>query len=332
MKIASGFAFAATVLLAISGSAKAEPPPAKASAWYAGYHRDAKLVNLTDDRRLAIYCLGRGSPTVVLESGLGDGASSWWPVQDEIARTTQVCAYDRAGHGRSPAGPLPRDTRAEVADLELLLKQANLAGPYVLVGHSMGAYNVRLYATRHPGEVAGLVLVDGSVENQGRRFSEVIPKWNEVASRNLPLIRKCADPQRSGAVADACVGLPPPGYPAEFADRYRESQGAAHFATTLSERESFDSLDSEELIAERHSLGNLPMVVLTAGSGMDGLPKEQAADIGKLWGRMHDEVAALSTVGVNRTVEGAHHYIHGEKPEAVIAAVTEVVEAARKRR
>ena len=317
-------------VLALASAVHAQAPQLQAqAAWYAGYFRDSRLVEITPERRLNLYCEGAGSPTVVLESGLGDGASSWAPLQHEIAKATRVCSYDRAGHGRSPPGPRPRDTRAEVEDLERLLEKGGVPGPYVLVGHSMGAYNVRLFASRHSGQVAGVVLVDGSVENQSRRFSEIIPNWNEVASRNLPLIRKCADPQRSGAVADACIGSPPHGYPAEFADRYRESQSAAHFATTLSERESFDALDSDEVVSERRSFGDMPLIVLTAGSGMDGLPVEHAADIAKLWGRMHDEVAGLSTKGVNRTIDGAHHYIHGDRPEAVIAAVNEVVRAAR---
>ena len=323
----------AALMVAVSPAARAEPAPPPAQAnWYADYFRDARLVNISDDRRLAIHCLGQGSPTVVLESGLGDGASSWWPVQAEIAKSTRVCAYDRAGLGRSPPGPLPRDTKAEVGDLESLLEKAGVAGPYVLVGHSMGAYNVRLYASRHPDRVAGLVLVDGSVENQGQRFSAVVPDWAKLANRNVELMRKCADPARTGAVADACIGSPPPGYPPEQLDRYRDAESAAHFAAVLSERESFDSLDSAELVAERHPFGAMPLIVLTAGSGMSGLPPEHAANISKTWSQMHNEVAALSSAGVNRTIDGAHHYIHGEKPEAVIAAVNEVVEKARKRR
>jgi pimeloyl-ACP methyl ester carboxylesterase len=329
-----GLIASAMVALSPTGAGAAPEPSNTQADWYAGYHRDSRMVNLSDERRLAIYCMGSGSPTVVLESGLGDGASSWWPIQAEVAKATRVCAYDRAGMGRSPAGPKPRDTRAEVEDLELLLKNADLAPPYVLVGHSMGAYNVRLYASRHPEAVAGIVLVDGSVENQGKRFSAVAPDWAKLSNRNLDLLKRCAEPNRSAAVADACVGSPPPGYPEDYLYRFREAESAAHFAAVLSERESFDTLDSTEVIAERRPFGAKPLIVLTAGAGIavPGFTPEQVSGVSAVWSRMHDEVAALSTAGVNRTVAGAHHYIHGEKPEAVIAAVVEVVEAARKQR
>lgn len=314
---------------AVGTFAAAETPNTQAD-WYTGYFRDSRLVEIAPERRLNLYCEGEGSPTVVLEAGLGDGASSWWPVQDALARTTRVCAYDRAGHGRSPHGPLPRDTKSEVADLERLLETAALRGPYVLVGHSMGAYNVRLFASRHPDAVAGLVLVDGSVENQGARFAAIEPDWAALSNRNAAILKKCAETGRSAAVADACIGKPPPGFPESFSDQYRESQGPAHFAAAVAERDAFDGLDSAELIAERHPLGKMPLIVLTAGAGMNALPIAHAAEIGQEWSRMHDEVAALSARGVNRTVEGASHYIQRDRPEAVISAVNEVVEAARK--
>lgn len=235
---------------ALSTLAAAETPTTQ-SDWYAGYFRDSRLVEIAPERRLNLYCEGEGSPTVLLEAGLGDGASSWWPVQDTLARTVRVCAYDRAGHGRSPHGPLPRDTKSEVADLELLLRAAEVPGPYVLVGHSMGAYNVRLFASRHPETVVGLVLVDGSVENQGARFTAIEPEWASMSNRNAAILQKCAEVGRSAAVADACIGKPPAGYPEAFAVQYRESQGAAHFATAVAERDAFDGLDSAEVIAER---------------------------------------------------------------------------------
>jgi pimeloyl-ACP methyl ester carboxylesterase len=93
---------------------------------------------------------------VILDSGISAWAVPWRFVQDDIARTTRVCAYDRAGSGASSPGPLPRDTRAAVADLEALLMAAAIKGPYVMVGHSMGGYDIRLFADRRPVDVAGI--------------------------------------------------------------------------------------------------------------------------------------------------------------------------------
>jgi len=110
--------------------------------------------------RLHLCCAGEGSRTVVMDSGLPGSSLSWSLVQPEVAKFTRVCSYDRAGLGWSDVGPTPRTSRRIVEELHRLLKKAEIEGPYVLVGHSFGAPNMRLYASKYPDEVAGMVLVD----------------------------------------------------------------------------------------------------------------------------------------------------------------------------
>src|SRR5215208_3481060 len=111
--------------MAEAADAKAYPPP-------------GQLVDV-GGYRLHINCAGTGSPTVVIEAGLGDWSTSWAGyVQPEVAKTTQVCTYDRAGMGWSEAGPLPRDAAQYTKDIHTLLQNANIPGPYVMVGHSLG--------------------------------------------------------------------------------------------------------------------------------------------------------------------------------------------------
>jgi pimeloyl-ACP methyl ester carboxylesterase len=111
-------------------------------------------------RALYIDCRGRGTPTVVLEAGMGDGARGWTPVHDGVAATTRTCAYDRAGRGSSDARG--RHTVGDAAaDLRALLAASGEAPPFVVVGHSLGEVYVRVFADRFRDEVAGLVLVDG---------------------------------------------------------------------------------------------------------------------------------------------------------------------------
>jgi pimeloyl-ACP methyl ester carboxylesterase len=174
----------AGVLLAaaMAGGAAAQPAgTAQANPWWGRYMAQSTYAALPDGRRLNLYCEGRGAPLVILDSGLGDGASSWRKVQGQIAKTTRVCAYDRAGVWRSSAvaAPVGRDTAALVADLEQLLRAAKLKGPYVLVGHSLAGYTTRLFASRHRDQVAGLVLVDPSSENQTARMAQVAPAFPE---------------------------------------------------------------------------------------------------------------------------------------------------------
>src|SRR6266511_2788731 len=132
--------------MAEAADAKAYPPPGQ-MVDVGGY-------------RLHINCTGEGSPTVVIESGWGDMSASWGWVQPEVAKTTRICTYDRAGMGWSEASPEPRVAREYAKELHTLLAKANEPGPYVLVGHSMGGFTILVYAHDYPDEVSGLVLVD----------------------------------------------------------------------------------------------------------------------------------------------------------------------------
>ena len=120
-------------------------------------------------QRLHLYCLGTGSPTVILEAAAPGWSLYWSTVQPQLARTTRVCAYDRAGLGWSDRGPLPRTGQRMAKELHRLLERAGIAGPYVLVGHSLGGLVARLYQHDYPQEVVGMVLVDAGHELEMRQ-------------------------------------------------------------------------------------------------------------------------------------------------------------------
>jgi pimeloyl-ACP methyl ester carboxylesterase len=332
-----GKRLAAVMLLALvssSGPAAAQQTPAApaAAAWYASYARDSHLVRLPGGRSLNLYCVGAGSPTAILESGIGGGAYDWRSVQARMAERTRVCAYDRAGLGRSPPGPLPRDTRAEVADLEALVRAAGLRPPYLLVGHSMGGYNVRLFASRHRRDVAGILLIDPSVENQLPILYAAVPALAASDQRQIGQLRACADPQRSAEMVARCARSAPEGFPPELAASFVAEYGLTAAQTVLSEVDSFLTVASQQVIAERRRLGAMPLIVLTRGERSGNLTPDQAETEWTLWHRLHGEVARLSTIGSHRVVEGANHYIQLDRPDAVIDAVGELVAAARRRR
>ena len=120
--------------------------------------------------RLHLWCIGEGAPVVVLETGAGGSSLQWNRVQPEVARATRVCAYDRAGLGWSDLGPTPRTAARIVDELHILLETAGVPGPYVLTGHSGGGLYARLYVSTYPTDVAGMVLVEASHEDQRRRM------------------------------------------------------------------------------------------------------------------------------------------------------------------
>lgn len=112
--------------------------------------------------RLCFQSAGAGKPTVIIEAGLGEGMAEWQALQAQVADFTRVCAYDRAGVGRSEKGPKPRTSRQMVNELRTLLSNAQIEAPYILAAHSLGALNAQLFAAEFPNEIAGLVLIDPS--------------------------------------------------------------------------------------------------------------------------------------------------------------------------
>ena len=130
-----------------AGDARAYPPP-------------GRMVDV-GGHRLHINCVGTGSPTVVIDAGWGDWSATWssW-VQPGVATSTRVCTYDRAGYGYSEPGPLPRTAERVAQELHTLLQRADVPGPYVMVGHSLGGAHVRVFAHAYPDEVAGVVLIE----------------------------------------------------------------------------------------------------------------------------------------------------------------------------
>jgi pimeloyl-ACP methyl ester carboxylesterase len=124
-----------------------------------------RLVDL-GGHRVHINCTGRGQPTVVIETGLGDFSFDWILVQRRVEHDTRVCTYDRGGYAWSDPGPEPRTFDQLNLELHDTLSRAGEHGPFVLVGHSFGGGPVRTFAARYRAEVAGLVLVDIVSENQ----------------------------------------------------------------------------------------------------------------------------------------------------------------------
>ncbi|MGZ6014478.1 MAG: alpha/beta fold hydrolase [Phenylobacterium sp.] len=312
------------------GLAHADPNP-----WWTGFIGAGKLVALGDGRALYLYCEGAGGPVVLMDSGLGDDASSWRQVQDQIAAKaqTRICAYDRAGYGRSTGPAGPRDTQTEAGDIAALLEAARLPGPYVLVAHSMGSFNVRLFAYQHPKAVAGMVLVDPSADNQMAVIAATAPSTMKMQEAQNAHTHACAAPDAAPALLKACASPPPFDLPPELTGKGIGAPPPGYFAAQAAELDAFATVDSKQTMAARRKLGAIPLIVLTASdtTKAPGLPQAEIDAGAKAWSHLHDEIAALSTKGVNRLVEGSGHYIQKQKPQVVIDAVAEVVAAARAR-
>ena len=279
-------------------------------------------------RRLHLYCLGEGAPTVILEGGLLDSWLAWSLVQPELAKSTRVCAYDRAGYGYSDDGPYPRTSDSIASDLYMLLQTAKVPSPYVFVSWSSGGLNVRLFAAQHPTAVAGLVLVDTAHEDFHNDPSPAVQKyWN--GSKRLSLRR----------LLEATVGLnrlkgSNLAFPEVLPEDARPYAVAAGFSwqwarTDFSERRRLATASSDQVRQSRRIL-RVPVVVIARGkpdlvAGSFGLTAAEAEEAERIWQERQRDLLNLSATSRLIIAEQSNHSIVYVQPSIVVTAVQELV-------
>jgi pimeloyl-ACP methyl ester carboxylesterase len=264
---------------------------------------------------LHINCLGEGGPTVILEAANLGMSAHWVRVQQQLAQTTRVCAYDRAGMGWSEAGPEPRDAKQISSELHTLLKGADTEAPYVLVGHSYGGLYTRMYAARYPKQVAGVVLVDSSHPEQFTRSEEgrAMYEQNRRMGAFIPWLTHL------GVIRLTNFYPAHPDLPAQQRAKIEAfNSSTQQLATTVEEFSATPQTNSQ--VRSTQSLGDKPLGVVSAG--------QQSPD----WLEMQQELSALSPNSIHRVVEGATHesllYDKGDS-QVTSAAIEQVVDAGR---
>lgn len=279
-------------------------------------------------RLLHVVQHGTGGPTVVLEAGSGEAASGWEAVTDRLAPTTTVVAYDRAGIARSEPSPRPRTARAVVDDLRTALHAIDAPQPYVLVGHSLGGLYVREYVREHPGEVAGLVLVDARPEDDARRTAPLlpdgagagtIPPWIGRSLHAVGALRI-----GGGALLD---GMVPPAGRREFLD---VTASPTYFATKQAEA---DHIAPTERALRGQDLGALPVRVIAravpqdyASAGIDAATGRRLEDI---WQDGQRRMLHLSSDSTLVVAGGSGHMVPTERPDLVADVVRSLVKELR---
>jgi len=238
------------------------------------YTHPQRLVEVEAGRRLNLYCIGAGSPTVVFDSGVTDETDVWALVQPVVAAHAQACSYDRAGSGYSDPGRRTGTSANIVDDLRRLLTAAEIKPPYVLVGHSYGGMNVRLYADLHPDEVAGMVLIDPSEEDWVESVWKLDLKQRTYAQYHAELesfwqgLRECAAAAKTRFVEGTelykrCV----PDFDPRFSSAINAAYLKIHLSpayqeATLTENESVHEASSDQLRAAWRWYRAMPLIVM----------------------------------------------------------------------
>ena len=293
------------------------------------YARPHRLVKVGRRRRLNVHVTGEGSPTVIFSAGGGCTTLHWGLVQPVLSQTNRVFAFDRAGMGFSDPGPLPRTTSRSLADVRAALRATGTEPPYVLVGHSMGSFDMRLFAFQHPEEVVGMVLIDPRGDRVFERLEAAAPSMAGGGERDRRQVLRNAAiaarrPQPGSSEYEALVGPPQPQLTDAVNAALRDaSLRPSTWRTIASEGVSLKGASAEELDAARRHLGNMPLIVLTAANAvsMFGLPAEENEGAKVVWEATHAELARLSDRGVRRDVSECGHMIQVERPDVVLAAM-----------
>jgi len=263
-------------------------------------------------RSLHLIDLGTGHPAVVIIQALGGNVLDFLDFYRGLATEMRVCVYDRAGLGWSDPPALGRRTHDDMArELHGLMAAAGIAPPYVLVGHSSGGITARRFAVRYPGDVAGMVLIDSSHEQQVPRYIEVEGRWdNPPITTVRRVLKSAAYPLGLRRLLSGKASRTAPA-----------GEAAAARAMELTARHRRANIREKLLSARSHGsppgLGALPLTVLTA------------ADRDPTWNAMQAELAALSMVATHTVASYGGHFLQADNPGLVAAAIRDMLDRVR---
>lgn len=292
------------------------------------YHPPGQLIDI-GGYHLHLYCVGEGSPAVILHWPY---FLSWYAVQPEIAKFTRACTVDSAGIGWSDSGPSPRDADQVSKELNLVLTRGNVSPPYILIGHSRGAFYLRVYATRFHNDVAGMVLVDPEHEDTLKRIPEFSLSPTVRAELRLgPLLTRIGFVRLAGLcgarnwVEGSGQAIPPEIEKMSVAVECRTSfvQSEADYQWALE--------PSAEEARISGTLGNIPLVVISRDpsyypSRDNESSKASDIRVEEIWADLQREQLKLSSNSKQIIAKGAGHGVPSQRPDVIIDAVQSLVQ------
>jgi pimeloyl-ACP methyl ester carboxylesterase len=300
------------VAAAVAGSASYN---AVARLWFRAHNPPPGEMYTVDGHKMHMYCTGSGSPAIVLDAGLGDDAVIWSGVQPALAKTTRVCAYDRAGFGWSEAGPAPRDADHLAAELHGLLRQARIDLPIVLMGHSIAGIYMRAYAAHYPEDLAGMVFVDGSTPMQQENpaikamMGKGPPPWvialvgNAAFSVGVPrLMGMCSKSPHS---LDARSGR-----------LQAEDHCEIHVDSPINEMRNMERSGLETVHSGPY--GSLPILILSHDPEKTMTTENSTQKMAEAaWTQMQEDLKKLSTRSRRIIAKGSSHYIQIDRADLI---------------
>jgi pimeloyl-ACP methyl ester carboxylesterase len=310
-----GRIFLGIVLLIVAGVSAAAAYNFWAVRHYqALYPAPGKLYSV-DGHRMHLYCTGAGSPTIVLEAGLGNDFRIWDLVQPELSTLTRVCSYDRAGVGWSDPRPGPRDSNSIAEQLHGLLLAAGIKEPVVLMGHSIAGLHLREYASKYPGEVVGMVLVDPTTPGQFDRMPPVMREQLHKSEQQLAWLRPLV-PLGIVRLAGQCGATPPAGL-GGHKDWYLGDNNCSpsFLPTILSEMDGIEASSQE--VAKTGTFGDMQILIFSQDPAVKqpGISEDLRARVSTVWYALHEELKGISSRARRIVAKGSTHYVQIDRPD-----------------
>jgi pimeloyl-ACP methyl ester carboxylesterase len=276
------------------------------------YQPPGKLVDV-GGYRLHLYCSGVGGPTVILEYGLVGTYLDWFYVQPEVAKFTRVCSYDRGGYGWSDPSPKERLPSIMAEELHTLLSTAGVKPPYIIAGHSFGAFNALAFAKLFHRETAGIILIDGSHPDESIPFRWQKKLWLRTMQWTMPF------------------GLP----------RWREWCGGSNsdvrgIKTAITCRSQYQGSyyshweafqRSAEEIRTLGTIGDIPLTVIARDPNRTNAQNNSTSEA--RWQSLQQQLTRLSTKSSYVIAQESGHAVPLQRPDVIVAVIRKMAEQAR---
>lgn len=276
--------------------------------------------------KMHINCTGKGSPTVILEAGAGAWSIHWFAVQKELSKHTRVCSYDRLGLGWSSLGEMPRTAKKDAKDLTELLEKSGEKAPFILAGHSYGGYIARIFYDMFPKDIVGIGLIDSAHENQWER----LPGGKQMLDGGLKSAKDSLEKAKEGKLKkENYSGVAP-----EMLVSYQEQmmQIKTH-ETSVSVLENIFASSLE--VGKTKNLGNLPLLVLSAGNSFAAFfednekNKPLLTSLNSSWMAMQSDLATLSTDSEHLISQKDSHRLNRDNPKLIAHSIMLLLEKTR---
>jgi len=325
-RVAERIVLSAIVLVttAVAGSASFN---AIARLWFRAHNPPPGEMYTVDGHKMHMYCVGSGSPTIVLDAGLGDDSVIWLGVQPALAETTRVCSYDRAGFGWSETGPAPRDADHLAAELRGLLRQAKIGLPIVLMGHSIAGIYMRAYAAHYPEDLAGMVFVDGSTPMQQENpaikamMGKGPPPWVIALAGNAAF--SIGIPRLMGMCSKSTHSLD-----ARSSRLQAEDHCEIHVDSPMNEMRNMERSGLETVHSGPY--GSLPILILSHDPEKTMATENSTQKMAEgAWSQMQEDLKKLSTRSRRIIAKGSSHYIQIDRADLIEKEVTLFIQQIR---